>query len=414
MRVLIQAEDYLPNIGGIASHVQSLAVGLISLGVGVTVLTTRKDIQRPRNLSVLRDRESVRDGVRAIEVPVVYSPRNILTGWQIRQRFTKRIERLVAARECDLVHYHFWDFDARVVAPLRGRVPIVFTNHSSQFLENFDNQETHSLLRERVGIADAIIAPSLELRDKTAALGFAAEACHYIPNSVDTGRFRPDSEQRAAVRRRLGIGPDAPVILCARRAVPKNGVINFCEALEYLENDGPEPVVLFAGLSARTTDPEPDPYKELLWRQLDLLVERKIGVRILCLGQVPQDEMLDYYQAADISVLPSLREATSITGLESMACGLSIVGSAVGGIPEIVTDRKEGLLVPPGDSRALASALNVLIRDGSLRHCLGASARDRAEQEFGIVAGARRVLEVYDEAMRVWHEKMAVGSEVRP
>ena len=402
MNILIQAEDYLPNIGGIANHVHSLAVGLTRLGVNVTVLTTRKDVQKPRNLSTWVSRKFKRDNVNVIEIPIVYSPRNILTDWQIRNRFTKLINKMVKAGLCDLVHYHYWDFDARVVAPLQGVVPIVFTNHSSQFLENFENQDRHRLLCNRIVFSDAIIAPSIELKEKTIALGYAADNCYYIPNCVDTDRFIPSKSRKADLRKRLGINLDSQVILCARRAVPKNGILYFCQALELLDNNDREIVILFAGLASRTNDPAPDQYKESLWEIIDKVNIANNKLRIVFLGHVPQEEMLGYYQVSDISVLPSLREATSITGLESMACALPIVGTEVGGIPEIVADGYNGTLVPPENPQALGNALNTLLKNDGLMNSMGATGRTKAVEGFSIISGAKQALEVYNSTIKHW------------
>lgn len=408
MNVLIQAEDYLPNIGGIANHVHSLAVGLTRLGVNVTILTTRKDVPSPRNVSVFGARELFRDNIRVLEIPIIYTPRNLLTNWQIRQRFTKKISKMIANGQCDLVHYHFWDFDARVVAPLKGVVPIIFTNHSSQFLENFEDGDAHRLLRDRISFSNAVIAPSIELKEKTIALGYPADSCYYIPNCVDTDMFLPGASRKVEICQRLGIGSDSQIILCARRAVPKNGILYFCEALDFIESTHHEIVILFAGLASRADDPNPDQYKESLWLKIDKIVQNEKKLRVIFLGQVPQEKMLDYYQASDISVLPSLREATSITGLESMACALPIVGTDVGGIPEIVTDGQSGILVPSGNPQALGNALNKLIQNDALTNSMGSAAREKAVKEFSIVRGAQRAFAVYSKTLQKWQEAQKI------
>jgi glycosyltransferase involved in cell wall biosynthesis len=94
------------------------------------------------------------------------------------------------------------------------------------------------------------------------------------------------------------------------------------------------------------------------------------------------ENMPSIYRSADISVLPSFMEATSITGLESMACGLPLVGTRVGGILVLIDDEQTGLLVGPGDPAGLAKAIHRLAADTELRRTMGERARQRAAEQF--------------------------------
>ena len=116
------------------------------------------------------------------------------------------------------------------------------------------------------------------------------------------------------------------------------------------------------------------------------------------LGSVPNDAMPRLHSASDVAVLPSLLEATSIAGLETMACGVPLLGTAVGGIPEIVTDGVEGTLVPPRDPGALASALERMLVNADGRRAMGARARERVVHEFSWQAISRRSVAVYSVA----------------
>jgi glycosyltransferase involved in cell wall biosynthesis len=118
--------------------------------------------------------------------------------------------------------------------------------------------------------------------------------------------------------------------------------------------------------------------------------------RTLFLGAVANADMPDIYRAADISVLPSLAEATSIAGLEAMACAVPLVGTRVGGIPTILQDGVTGLLIPPRDADALAAAIGRLARDVGLRRNLGAAARQSVELSFSWPRIAARTLAVYE------------------
>jgi sugar transferase (PEP-CTERM/EpsH1 system associated) len=101
--------------------------------------------------------------------------------------------------------------------------------------------------------------------------------------------------------------------------------------------------------------------------------------------------------------LPSLAEGTPVSMLEAMACGLPVVASKVGGIPEVVTDGVEGSLVPPRDTEALAQALAAYVRDPALRRQRGDAARARVEAAFSMRAMLAEYGKLYD---RLCHEKI--------
>lgn len=115
------------------------------------------------------------------------------------------------------------------------------------------------------------------------------------------------------------------------------------------------------------------------------------------LGGVANSDMPDLYRASNLSVLPSLLEATSIAGLEAMACGLPLVGTRVGGIPAILRHDDNGLLVEPRRPDQLAQAIQTLAADPSLCARMGARSRQRAVEEFSWQAIAGRTLHAYQQ-----------------
>ena len=122
------------------------------------------------------------------------------------------------------------------------------------------------------------------------------------------------------------------------------------------------------------------------------------GIRVVKLGQVPSDDMPSYYRAADFSVLPSLVEATSIAGLESMASGVPLIGTNVGGIPAIIQNEIDGLLVPSEDPHALAQAIRSMIGDPDKRRVMGDRAREATISRFSWDIISRKTTEIYERA----------------
>ncbi|MFD7734724.1 glycosyltransferase family 4 protein [Kitasatospora phosalacinea] len=118
-----------------------------------------------------------------------------------------------------------------------------------------------------------------------------------------------------------------------------------------------------------------------------LALAQRLGVadRVAATGELPAAEVAALMRGAALLVLPSRTEAESFGMVlaEAMACGTPVVGSAVGGIPDVIEDGVSGLLVPPGDTRALAAACTRVLTDGALADRLGAAGRERSERLYG-------------------------------
>lgn len=407
MNILTVSEDCFPQIGGIATHVQGLSAALLRAGHAVHVLTRRRDVPDIRNLQA-RARHFEYHGIPTTAIPIVYSPHNALRRTQFRTRFTLAAARRILAGRAEVVTFHHYLHDPDIVRGVRRWRPLVFTNHSSQFLAALERGEQDALLR-RIECADAVIAPSRELVEATVACGYPESATFYVPNGVDPTAFRPDGAARARACAALRLDESLPIVLCARRPVEKNGVHHFVRALEQLAATGRRLSVVFAGLSP---EPQPDelPYTAALRTAVQALPE---CVHRRLLGGVPNEAMPELQAAADVGVLPSLVEATSIAGLEAMACGTPLVGTRVGGIPEIVRDGVTGRLVAPADPAALATALEELLADAERRSAMGAAARAMVEREFSWDVIAARSLEIYRTVIAARARGATLSSEAK-
>ena len=124
---------------------------------------------------------------------------------------------------------------------------------------------------------------------------------------------------------------------------------------------------------------------------------RELGIEDIVIFTGFRRDIADLMAAADLLVLPSLAEAFGLALTEAMYLGTPVVASRVGGIPEIVRDGVDGLLVPPGSPEALTAALVRLIRDPALRHSLAKDARQWVSDRFQFQTMVRRYEEVYDE-----------------
>ena len=374
MRIGLITADFHPNVGGVAAHVVELGKALVENGHEVHVITLPLGDERAR-LSTLHG--------MTVHRPSIPKGKPLYT-WLTRVW----LNRFLAAMPLDVMHVH----GLRPVEATAGlQIPVVFTNHTSGFLKRIQKGEfERARLAKRLDHVAHVLAPSDELVEATTSVGYGGPV-EFISNGVDTTRFHPADGESEPAKVKLRSGwtrsDDEVVVLLARRLVEKNGVTVFAEAVTRLENRDRVRVV-FAGDGAERGQVE------------RILRDGSMLDRCVFLGNVPNTDMPAIYQAADLSVLPSFMEATSITGLESMATGLPLIGTRVGGIPALINDEESGLLVSPGEPTEIAVAIDRLVADAALRQAMGEAGRQRAVAEFSWLSIAERTVAAYGQHLR--------------
>ncbi len=301
-----------------------------------------------------------------------------------------------AAGSANLVHSHTWYTNlAGHLASLLYGVPHVVTVHSLEPLRPWKAEQlgggyTVSSWCERVAVesAAAIVAVSDGMRSDVLATypAVPADRVRGIRNGIDTAEYAPDTGTN--VLDRYGVDPARPSVIFVGRVTRQKGLPVLLRAAAGL--DPAAQLVLCAG-QADT----PELAAEVTALVADLTATRS-GV-IWIPEMLPKRAVIQLLSHATVFACPSLYEPLGIVNLEAMACGTAVVGSAVGGIPEVVSDGETGLLVPPGDAGALAGALNALVRDPVRATLLGRAGRERAVAEFGWQAVAERTAALYTE-----------------
>lgn len=360
MKILFHCVYFPPEVGGLESHVYYLARALVSRGHEVAVVTSR-------SLPKLPEEEDL-EGIRVVRT--WFPSRNPL-GWTVHALGS--LPRTVAlARWADLIHAQAFP---SVVPGVVGRrvsgAPLVATFHTSHFLVRARKRIWRPVLGALVRAADHVLAASQEIATVAEALapGTRVEA---LANGVETSVFRrvEPSLPKSGV----------PRIIVPRRLFPKNGVEFLVRAMPHILSEEPVQAVLIGDGPER--------------RRLETLAaELGVEAHVSFLGKRPHADMPGLLSSGDLAVIPSLMEATSVAALESMACQLPVVASRVGGLPEIV-DETVGRLFEPGDPKALARAVVLLVREGDLA-AMGARARERVVDRWSNDRLAIRHLEVY-------------------
>ena len=238
---------------------------------------------------------------------------------------------------------------------------------------------------EALAACDALMPCSSFVGEAAAAAAAAPVPVRVVHNGVDLDAFRPhDEAQRAEARRRLGL-PDAPVVLFVGRLVPDKGPHLLLDAVPGLLRRQPDLSVVLVGSAhfgrGKVTDYE---------RELRARAEA-IGRQVRLTGFVRPAALPEWFAAADVFCAPGLwDEPFGMVYAESMASGVPPVGTARGGIPEVVDDGETGLLLPRSPTAAdVEERLAALLEDASLRERLARAGRADAEARFSWDAMAR-------------------------
>lgn len=219
--------------------------------------------------------------------------------------------------------------------------------------------------------ADLVRCVSRSIARNVAAHGVPAKKIVYLPTRVDLMRFAPEAlaKQRQSARVDLGLA-DRKVVLFAGTLTKRKGVDELVEVLPEIASRHPDVALLIVGEGILGT------HLRERGRQLG------VSDRLTFLGSTTHHDIPRLFAAADVLVLPSLNEGMPRVILEGLASGLPVVAADVGGVSEVVEDRRTGLLVPAGDRVSLAHALTEVLDDTEAARAWGLAGREKVKQGY--------------------------------
>jgi starch synthase len=395
VRVDLLTREYPPEVyGGAGVHVAQLTAALRS--------GTDTDV-RVRAFGGFRDEE----GVWAYRTPAGLEQAN-----GALQALGTDVQIAADVEGADLVHSHTWYANsAGRLAQLTHGIPHVVTAHSLEPLRPWKAEQLGGgyrlsswMEREAFTNADGVVAVSKAMRADILRSypSIDPDRVKVVYNGIDIDDWAPDRDDDAV--RALGIDPDRPSVVFVGRITRQKGLPYLLRAVASLPED--VQVVLCAGA--------PDT-PEILAEVTGLVEE----LRTRRNGVVWIDRMLEHREivhvlsSATVFVCPSIYEPLGIVNLEAMACGIPVVGTKTGGIPEVVADGLTGRIVPidqatdgtgtPTDPERyvadLAATLNEVLSDLGLAKLMGRAGRLRVESEFTWSAIAAKTRAVYDEVL---------------
>jgi phosphatidyl-myo-inositol dimannoside synthase len=381
-----------------ATYVHDINRHLVRRGHSVTVVT-------PGDRSL--PRSDTFDGVRIVRFPLELPP-DLTYGRvaQSRVSWLGRFARVAVmahyleaqhraivgeARNggVDVIHAH-WAIPtgpAAVTAARKLRVPSVITMHGGDVYVNPEQGYdfptrwyVRPALRWTLRHAGALTAITEDCRQHALRAGAPADHIRLVFNGTDLRRFSPEDHGNGGAPR---FGPH--MIFACRQLFPRKGIRFLLEAGAKLKSRFPDLKIVLAG------DGFERPELARLASNLGIAAD------VTFLGWVPNADLPPYYRAAAVSVIPSLEEGFGIPAAEAMGCEVAVVASDAGGLPEVVEDGVTGLIVPRGDSNALAQAIGALLADPQRRRQMGQAGRQRALRLFDWDRTAQQLEELYRE-----------------
>jgi glycosyltransferase involved in cell wall biosynthesis len=382
MRIAMVSEHASPlavlggvDAGGQNVHVHALAAQLAELGHDVAVYTRRDDPELPDQVPI---------GPRCTVYLVPGGPPRPIGKDSLLPHiphFTAELTDRLARRPPSIVHAHFWmsGLAAEAAADEIG-VPLVQTFHAlgsvkRRWQGTADTSPAQRIDAERevARAANRVIASSTDEMHELMALGTPRAKIEIIPSGVDLGRFRPDGPVAPRSRRRR--------LLVLGRLVPRKGIRDAVRALASMPD---AELLIVGGPSAAIVSDDPEAV--VLRRVAE---ECGVASRVLLHGQASRDEVPALIRSADVVLCLPWYEPFGIVPLEAMACGVPVIGTAVGGLLDTVIDSVTGLLVPPHRPDLAADATSQLFDDDGRRRSYGAAGVVRTRSLYGWTTVAR-------------------------
>jgi len=380
MHVGLFTNNYLPFRGGVTTAVETLRLGLESLGHRAWVFAPADRHPHPAPPFVFR-------------YPSIPAP--TYPGFSLPLPISWRLGRLARSLDLDVVHVHhpfLLGVTGRRLARREGR-PLVFTYHT-RYEKYAHYVPLPPRLVRRLAVrlacrfadsADLVVAPSDHIADTLRRRGMAAPMT-VIPTGVDLALFSPGSRARA--RRRLGLPGDGLICLYTGRLDREKSLERVLDAFESVAAAVSTATLHLVGKGSHGR-----------------ALEQRAGAgaagrRIVFHGGLSRDALPDYYRAADLFLFASETETQGLVLAEAHACGLPAVAVRASGVDEVVTDGETGLLTK-GATGEMADAAIGLLLDPERRAAMGQAARRLAEARFS----AQRQIE----AMAAHYEALIAG-----
>jgi glycosyltransferase involved in cell wall biosynthesis len=359
-----------PIKGGTETIVRNLSMELNRIGVHTDVMTFNMD---QKYAPKWRGKIEKIEGITVFKIPALnwlpieHSPRITLGVNLIPGRFTNLL------KEYNIIHFHELDFSFPLFS-FFVRKPKIFHLHGIDvnFLKRYHLSRV--ILKH---VADYYISISRQIERNLLELGISRDRILYLPNAVNGELFRPHGEK------------EDNLILFVGRISFEKGLHVLLDSLRDLKKS--VSLVIIGPATSLNY------YQDILKR---IEKENQRGKhRITYLGALDQPEVAKWCQKASILILPSFSEGFPVVILEALSCETPVIATPVGGIPEVVKNRENGILVPQNDPFKLAETIQFLLENEDMRIKFGHEGRELVVKEFSLKTVVSKLTRIYEQML---------------
>ena len=408
MKIALFSNEFPPNIyGGAGVHIDFLSRELCKLGK-VEVRCFGNQMENTGAMKVV--------GIQSC-LTKMEDKENLHL--KMFHNLSKNVEMAQATLDADVIHCHTWYTHlAGIFSRELLQVPLILTTHSLETHRTWKVEQLGNgyflsrwIENHAYNTADGVIAVSQQMKtDVVEAYGIDQKKVTVIHNGIDSEFYKPTFDSDLLVE--YGINPEIPFVLFVGRITRQKGISQLIAAAQYFNKNCQ--IVLCAGA--------PDT-PEIAKETEDLIAnlkQKREGI-ILISEMLPREKIKILYSHARVFACPSLYEPFGIINLEAMSCETPVVGSAVGGIPEIIVEGKTGYLIdlesvsrtdfnpknPDEFQQHFAQKINLLLDDEDLANAMGKTGRKRVLEKFSWESIAKTTYNYYEEVISKFEKEKA-------
>lgn len=378
MHIVMLSEDFLPNIGGVATHVYYLSQSLAKKGHFVTLITKN-------NNSYKKYITEVYDNLTVVKIPIGNFKKidDILYSF----RASRYINKMAYSKKIDILHWHTLNKDSRVIKYLSKSYPIIYTNHLSWF-RNLYFKGKQKKIKTLINQTDGIICPSKEIEEMTVKV-FPNLKCRQIANGVLTPKDL-SAKEKERLKQTLNITSQQPILISTNRFEPVKNLKMLINILPKLMNKIDKLVVIFIGDGSELSH---------LKLQLKKSTNKDQYNRIKFLGRLPIEQVGKYLSISDVFVNTSLTEGMSISLLEAMSFGVIPVVTNVGGNSDVIRNYTNGFLIEKNNETMLYNKLLDVLRNLDTSYFLRQNAKTTVFDNFLWTNITNKIINFYNEVI---------------
>lgn len=357
MKIMVVTPYFYPHVGGVENYIYNICKGLRKKYKWEIIVITPSLEKRERKVEII-------DGIKIYRLPFWFK----ISNTPVNPMWLFGIHRILIEEQPDIINAHSpVPFISDIAFLIAGKIPLVITYHSGSMIKQ------SSILNPLIALYELLFLPMIFRKSQKIICSSPVvmrqnlkkykDKANYVTPGVDTKVFKPSRERSTN-----------DVLYVGR--IEKNsdwkGIIYLLEAILIAKRIKPDISLRLVGSGDRV-----DYFK---------MYAQKLGINknVKFVGLKINNELILEYQSSKVIVLPSITESESfgMVLIEAMACKKPVIGSNVGGIPYVIDNEQNGLLVPPKDPKALAEAVNKILNNSELAKKMGENGYKKVKENF--------------------------------